>query len=309
MNRVTAGSSVPEPGWLSEGGRLRAGWRILAFFGLFALFAIAGQLAASVLPRNPLGWVSWLATAGSALVAGWIVLSHFDGRPLGALGFPWSRAAAVDFGRGLVLGGGLLGSAALLVFASGSARFVADGGTPGDYLAQLGVTLLYFGIAAAAEELLFRGYAFQALVEGIGTWPAILISSALFSWMHGQNPNITALAFGNIFLAGVLLALAYLRTRSLWYATAVHLGWNWVMASLLDFPVSGLVFDTPLYDAVEEGADWWTGGSFGPEAGAAGTIVLLAGIAWLLRTRRLRESPEMRALRPLVDARLGPEEP
>jgi hypothetical protein len=108
----------------------------------------------------------------------------------------------------------------------------------------------------------------------------------------------------------VLLSLAYLRTRSLWFATGVHLGWNWVMAALLDFPVSGLTFfDTPLYDAVVRGAPWWTGGDFGPEAGLAGTLVLLAGIGWLARGGRLSESPQMRELGPIVDRRLQPAEP
>ncbi len=300
---------MAEHAGLARGGRLRFVWRIGAYFALFFLLAIAGQLAGSMLPRDPLGWVSWITTLASALVAGWIVLSHLDGRPLGALGFPWSRDALRDSGSGLLVGGALLGAAALLVFLTGAARFAADTGTLREYVAQMAVTFAFFAIAAAAEELLFRGYAFQALVEGIGVWPAVLASSAVFSWLHGQNPNITPLAFGNIFLAGVLLALAYLRTRSLWFATGVHLGWNWMMATVLDFPVSGLTFDTPLYDAAEVGADWWTGGEFGPEAGLAGTLVLLVGIAWMLRTRRFRESEEMRALRPLVDVRLGAAEP
>jgi hypothetical protein len=113
-------------------------------------------------------------------------------------------------------------------------------------------------------------------------------------------------AIVNIFLAGVLLSLAYVRTRSLWFATGLHAGWNWTMASLFGFPVSGLsIVDTPLYDARETGADWWTGGAFGPEAGLAGTLAVLAGVLWLWRTRALAESERMRARRPLVDAAPG----
>ncbi|MBW3573057.1 MAG: CPBP family intramembrane metalloprotease, partial [Gemmatimonadetes bacterium] len=161
--------------------------------------------------------------------------------------------------------------------------------------------------AAAAEEAMFRGYAFQALVQGIGAWPAVVASSALFAYAHGGNTNVTPLALANIFLAGVMLAVAYLRTRSLWFATAVHLGWNWAMASLLDFPVSGIVMDMPLYTGREAGPDWLTGGAFGPEAGLAATLTIVLGTAWMWRTRRLGESSHMRALRPLVDDRLGPE--
>jgi uncharacterized protein len=169
-------------------------------------------------------------------------------------------------------------------------------------------SLVFFGIAAAWEEALFRGYPFQVLVEGIGAWPAIVITSALFAWAHGQNPEVTTLALLNIFLAGVLLALAYLRTRSLWFATALHLGWNWAMAFWFDLPVSGLTaFDTPGYSGVAVGPEWWTGGAFGPEAGLAATVVLITGIVWLLRTRRVAVAPEMHQLGPIVDRRLPPE--
>lgn len=284
--------------------------RIAAYFALLFPFLIVGQYAASFLPRHPLGWASWIVVAASALAAGWIVVSHLDQRPLGALGFPLVRQSAPEAAWGMILGGGLIALAAALLLVSGTAGFRPDAGGGGEYAGHLLVTLAFFWLAAAAEELLFRGYAFQALVESLGVWPAVVATSALFSWMHGGNPGIGPIAFVNIFLAGVMLALAYLRTRSLWFATAVHAGWNWTMASLLDFPVSGLTaFDTPLYDAVETGADWWTGGGFGPEAGLAGSIALAAATVWLLRTRRLRESDALREMLPLVDARAAAIEP
>ncbi|HEU0078274.1 MAG TPA: CPBP family intramembrane glutamic endopeptidase, partial [Longimicrobiaceae bacterium] len=139
------------------------------------------------------------------------------------------------------------------------------------------------------------------LARGIGPWPAAVLLSLLFALAHAQNPNVRPLGLANIALAGVMLSAAYLRTRSLWFATAVHLGWNWSMATLLDLPVSGLEIDTPLYTGMETGPDWWTGGAFGPEAGLAATLVLAAGTAWLVRTPRLRESPDARRLGPLLD--------
>lgn len=283
-------------------GRGRAVWRIAVYFLLLFLFLIAGQYAASVLPRDPLGWATWIIAAAGALAAGAIAITHLDGRPIGALGFPLHRHVPREVAVGLAMGGGLLAVAAILLFATGTAHFVSDEGTLPLYLGRLAATLVFFWIAAAAEELLFRGYAFQALVEAAGIWPAVLVSSAIFSWVHGSNPNVTPIAFANIFLAGVWLALVYLHTRSLWSATAAHAGWNWTMAALLDFPVSGLTtIDVPLYGVVETGADWYTGGAFGPEAGLVGTIALLLGL-WT--TRRLRPAPEMQRLRPLVDERM-----
>ncbi|HEU0012150.1 MAG TPA: CPBP family intramembrane glutamic endopeptidase [Longimicrobium sp.] len=240
-----------------------------------------------------------------ALVAGWVLLAAVDRRRPGALGFALEPAAARDGAVGVALGGVLQGAAVLLLAVAGTARWVADEGGMPEYVAALAGSFAFFAVAAAFEEALFRGYAFQALVQGIGAWPAILASSALFAWAHAGNANVTPIGLANIFLAGVLLAVAYLRTRSLWFATAVHLGWNWTMSALLDFPVSGFVYDTPLYSARETGADWWTGGAFGPEAGLAATLTLAAGTAWLLRTRAVGESATMRGLRPLVDEARG----
>lgn len=278
-----------------------AAWRLLLFAVVYSGLAAAGSL----LPRVPgPGGLSWTDTAvalASAVLAGWVMLNGVERRPPGALGFAAERAAPRGFAAGLVLGGAVLGAAVLAVAATGGLRWVQDGGTAAGYAAALAEVFLFLAVAAAFEEALFRGYPFQVLVNAMGDWPAALAVSGLFAWAHHLNPNVGALALANIFLAGVFLSLAYLRTRSLWFATGVHLGWNWTMAALLDLPVSGLPLDTPLYSAVETGADWWTGGAFGPEAGVAATAALLLGTGWLLRTRRVGASPGMRALRPLPD--------
>jgi uncharacterized protein len=283
---------------------LRSGWRIL-------LFVVLAFLVASVL-----GWLwsaaglPWTMAAGSGvalaalLVSGWVMITRMDGRPPAALGFPLAPAAARESGAGLALGGAALGAAVLLLVAAGTVRWVADEGTVPEYAAVLGGSLAFFAVAAAVEEALFRGYPFQVLVQGIGVWPAVGVSSALFAAAHAANAHVDWIALANIFLAGVMLAVAYLKTRSLWFATGVHLGWNWTMASLLDFPVSGFEWNTPLYSAAVDGPQWWTGGAFGPEAGIPATAVLLALTGWMLRTRRLAPSPPVTAAGPLVDDRL-----
>jgi hypothetical protein len=131
---------------------------------------------------------------------------------------------------------------------------------------------------------------------------ATVIASAAFAAGHAGNPNVDAFGLVNIFLAGVLLSAAYLRTRSLWFATAVHLGWNWCMASLFDLPVSGLtMFDTPGYEAHIGGARWVSGGAFGPEGGVVGTAAFALALLAVLRLRSVRPTPRMLATRPLVD--------
>jgi membrane protease YdiL (CAAX protease family) len=283
---------------------LRAGWRILGF-ALLAMGAAVVLASFAQALRLPMEMAATFAIGLlSALLAGWAMLGLVDRRRPGALGFALEPAAARDSVVGLGIGGALLGGAVVVLAVASMARWVADEGTVPEYVAALATSFAFFAVAAAAEEAVFRGYAFQALVQGIGVWPAVVVSSALFAYAHGGNANVTPLALANIFLAGVMLAVAYLRTRSLWFATAVHLGWNWTMASLLDFPVSGFVLDVPLYTARETGPDWMTGGPFGPEAGLAASVAIVLGTAWMWRTRALGESPGMRELRPLVDDRL-----
>jgi uncharacterized protein len=288
--------------------RLRSGWRLLLFLVLFAAFTFVGQVALAALPPESLFWVAPGVLLIAALAAGWILIARLDGRPVGALGFHLTAAAPREVGTGLLLGCGLLGAVVLLLVATRTVAWRPEAGTIGGYAAMMVMSFLFFVVAAAWEEAFFRGYPFQVLVEGVGAWPAILISAAVFALAHGQNPAVTPLALANIFLASVLLAVAYLRTRSLWFATALHAGWNWTMAFVLDLPVSGLTaFDTPGYSGVERGPEWWTGGDFGPEAGVAATLVLLLGIAWLMWTRRILPAREMRELGPIVDRRLGRE--
>ena len=284
---------------------VRAGWRILLFVIFCAAFLLmtASALAASGLFSDLV--VGFVAMLVAALAASFVMMRWVERRPFGALGFAAEPRAVGETLGGFALGGAMLGCSVLLLAVAGTARWVADSGTVPEYAASLGGALAMFAVAAAAEEVVFRGYPLQVMVQGIGVWPAVLVSSALFSAGHASNPNVTWVALANIFLAGIMLAVAYLRTRSLWFATALHLAWNWVMSALLDFPVSGLQRDTPLYSARELGADWWTGGPFGPEAGLAATLVIVGGTLWMLRTPRLSESARMREMRPLVDVRLG----
>lgn len=284
---------------------VRAGWRIGLWTGAFVLLASAAFLALMAAGVRPGLEASTAVELAASLVAGWVMLALVDRRPLGALGYARDPAARRDSLLGFALGAAAITVAAGVLTVAGTVRWVADSGSWPEYVATLGQALVVFAVAAAAEEAIFRGYVFQALVQGVGAWPAVLGSSALFALAHWNNPSVSAVALANIFLAGVMLGWAYLRTRSLWFCTAVHLGWNWMMSAALDFPVSGLVRDTPLYDVAAAGPRWMTGGSFGPEGGVAATVVIAGLTTLLVWAPWLRESARMRDLRPLVDARLG----
>jgi len=293
-----AGGSLSRTGaWTHAVGR------ILLFLALFLGFLVVGSpLVAGEQDTTRFMALSSAVTLAAALGAGAIVIVRFDGRRIGALGFALTSATIHELGIGLAIGAGsiVLVTAALAVM--GTIGFAGQAGSIAGWASAVGAHFAILAVAAAAEEALFRGYAFQALSRATGPAVAMLATSVAFALAHRGNPGVDAIALLNIFLAGVLLAAAYLRTRSLWFATAVHLGWNWGMASLLDLPVSGLdLLDTPLYEPAVGGPAWLTGGPFGPEGGLAGTLAFAFALGAVLRWPGLDESAAMRALRPLVD--------
>lgn len=131
-------------------------------------------------------------------------------------------------------------------------------------------------IAALAEEVAFRGYPFQRLIEAIGPTSATLLISILFGLIHLNNPGSTGASTLVTILAGWLLALAYLRTRALWVAWGFHLAWNVSMGILFGLPISGITNFSPAISTNTVGPAWITGGDYGPEGSAICAVVLLA---------------------------------
>lgn len=313
----------------SRTGRVRWGWRL----GLFLVLFLAVLLAAGlVLSQLPLGWsettgmtAGAAVSAAAALAASWLLAERVEGVPLAALGLPVDALLPRDLGRGFLLGAGLIGVAVAAMAAAGWVRWTGepDGFALGAFLASLVQVTVFLGVAAFLEELIFRGYPFQVVAEGLGGGWALALTSLAFAVAHAWNPGLgpgalleeaspeKVIPLVNIGLAGLVLGLAYWRTYSLWFATGVHLGWNWTMGFAADLPVSGLepgaagyaLFETPGFDAVLEGPALWTGGAFGPEGGLTVTLASLAGIAWLARTDALSRALRVRALGALPDRR------
>jgi hypothetical protein len=101
-----------------------------------------------------------------------------------------------------------------------------------------------------------------------------VLSSTLFALGHLFNPNMSVPAAIGLFLAGLFLAYAYLRTRRLWLPIGLHIGWNFFESTVLGFPVSGLSLFGLLENSLA-GPELYTGGAFGPEGG----LILLPALA------------------------------
>jgi uncharacterized protein len=286
------------PVWAAETAR------ILVYLGLFVAlsFMLGGAWYALPIPDTG-AWVfsGTLVTAAAAVLAGVAVLRLADGRPAAALGIGVSGVAVRQSVLGFGIGAAALLATALGMLVTGSLGYAPAEGTAVTWAAALALHGAIFAVAAFAEEALFRGYAFQVLARWGGPAVATVLTAALFALAHGSNPEVGWVGLVNIFLAGLLLGIAYLRTLSLWFVTALHMAWNWTMASLLDMPVSGwAVFDTPLYDATLGGPGWWSGAGFGPEGGLVGTLGFSVALLLVLRLRGVTRDEHIAAARPLV---------
>jgi uncharacterized protein len=82
--------------------------------------------------------------------------------------------------------------------------------------------------APIGEEALFRGVIYRAIRARWGIRAAIFGSSLLFAASH-----INLLSVGVIFVIGILLAVAYERTGSLWATLLMHCVYNGLMFTLL----------------------------------------------------------------------------
>jgi membrane protease YdiL (CAAX protease family) len=297
--------------FFNDAGRLRSGWRLLIFVGVYAvvltLLGVLLRLAFSLFPdhralrflEGAWGWVvQALILFIPAALVGWGCGALLEGLPWRALGWARHRGWVRDLLMGSLIGALSLLLACVMAAAPGGFRFTFTAAAMIPLAVKTLLTSgLIFILAAAAEEVLFRGYPLQTVLRSWPTWAAIIPTSLAFAAIHLGNPNtVPGFSFINTALAGVWLAVAYLRTRSLWFPLGIHWSWNWMMGAVLGLPVSGInaITPQPLMRATDQGPAWLTGGAYGIEGGAACTIVLIISTIFIWRTRLVSATEEMR---------------
>ena len=107
------------------------------------------------------------------------------------------------------------------MFGAGVAEFSLSQASAGRVIYSGLFLLAFFVPAAAFEELAFRGYPFQRLIESVGPVAAVVALSALFGLAHAANPHSTVLSVFNTGLAGAAFCVGYLKTRALWFSVGL----------------------------------------------------------------------------------------
>jgi membrane protease YdiL (CAAX protease family) len=204
-----------------------------------------------------------------------VAMSLLEGRSFGDYGLPLRGAFGKLFWQGALFGLAEISAVIGVIATFGSYHF-------GD-LAIHGANLLrwaafwgaFFVLVGLYEEFAFRGYVQFTLAQAVSFWPAAVLLSAAFGFVHRTNQGETKMGLAGIVLTGLFWCLTLRRTGNLWFAVGMHASFDFGETFLYSVPDSGYIFPGHLSNATLAGPAWLTGGSAGPEASVCDFIMLL----------------------------------
>ena len=222
---MTSGHEYGEVRW-GVGDMVLASAISLGAFGVFFL-AIVGVSTVNRWDGN-LSSLAWLAAIAESvlLISVWLIVVKRHRLSWDAVGVrlpPGGQAF-------LLAATALLGS---LAFTSAYAFIVSNMGldalTPEPLPVELagdGAVVALTALALGAwvpfvEEVFFRGFLFAGLAARYGLYVGVAVSAALFALVHFSLATIIP-----IFVTGVLFALVYHTTKSIWIPMAAHSAQN-----------------------------------------------------------------------------------
>ncbi len=278
----------------SDERRLRAGWRLSLQAMLQIVLTVATACGAllfvqpqllAIQALNPSStWglaASELVEVGTVTLSVWLARRLLDKRPFAGLGLDLSSRTLLDLASGFCIALLTMGFIFMAEWSLGWLTVTGFAWQAEPAQAVLGNILTFLGIFVLvgwSEELMSRGYHLQTIASGLNLTWGLILSSAIFGILHLANPHATLISAAGIFLAGLFLAYAYVRTGQLWCSIGIHIGWNFFEGVVFGFPVSGL----DVYHLISSrisGPVLWTGGPFGPEAGLVVVPAMLFGAA------------------------------
>lgn len=276
------------PFYNGEEQRLRALFRVLLFIFLFVM-AMGGTTFI------PIIWLQYMVRTLIIVGLFYGMFRFVDRRPWQYSGLQIDSTWVNECLAGIGIAGLTMGLIFLVEWLTGGLEITGfawelSGST--FWLIPLLVFFIQMISVGFYEEVMARGYLLPNITEGFtfgnitpqkATIIAIVISAAIFGLAHGSNPNSTPTAVVSIMLAGVMLAVPFIITGRLALSIGLHFSWNFSQGGIFGFRVSGMEFKGGLIEIRQLGPDWWTGGSFGPEAGLIGIfgILLILGLSLL----------------------------
>lgn len=97
-------------------------------------------------------------------------------------------------------------------------------------------------ITATTEELIFRGYILNNLLEIINPHIAVIGSSLLFSYIHLQYSFLYA---SQAFLFALIVGYGYIWSRNLYFCIGIHFAWNFMESVIYSHSLFNVVVANP----------------------------------------------------------------
>ncbi len=273
--------------FLNEKG-LRAGWRLLIYAAFVAAIGAGGGIILQHFARPTRGVFSprylfvgeifsFVVVFGAALI-----MSLIERRSPGAYGLPARDAFGKLFWQGFLVGLAEVSALVGLISAFGGYSFGALAVHGGELWRWAVLWAVFFVFVGLFEEFLFRGYTQFTLADGIGFWPAAILLSGSFGYVHLKNPGEGPIGAAAVVMIGLIFAFTLRRTGNLWFAVGLHASFDFGETFLYSVPNSGVVFDGHLSNASLHGAKWLTGGTVGPE-GSVFSFLTMALLVLVVR--------------------------
>ena len=270
-----------------HGNRLRAYLEFLAgilFYFLARSFAVHGATGLANGAYEPLieqAMLVFLLIVAYAAFGFWID-RQLD--PIGEQGLNRRAGSLKEFGMGAAVGWSIALACVLPMTVMGgiavafSAQLSAWG--------WLAADLAFFALLALAEEVAFRGYAFQRFENAVGSAGATLGFAAIYAIVQALTPgaNHASVAVSVVFT--ILLSTAYLRTRALWVSWGINFAWKASRAVVFGLAVNGVSTHSPIVQGDPMGPFWLSGGAFGLEGSWLTFFVMIAAIPVVVRVTR-----------------------
>lgn len=253
---------------------LHAGWRVLIFLAIsVALFAGEGLILRLLIHQRPpkisfTAMTLLVAEGGSfaVILIASAIMGAFEKRTLGHYGLPVGHAFGAEFWRGAALGFAAITALLGTMRAAGVFHFggVALHGT--ELVKYAFLWTCVFLLVGFFEEFGFRGYLLYTMTDGLGFWPAAIVLSTIFGYVHHNNSGETWLGAFSAGEIGFVFCLMLRGTGSLWMPIGFHAAWDWGETFFYGVPDSGQVAAGHFFDSTLSGPAWLTGGTVGPEA-------------------------------------------
>ena len=273
--------------FLNEKG-LRTGWRILIFLSFTLLTLLPIVLALSLLPIDTISQdnrlflvINTFPIFLTVIFSTYLITRFIEKRRFRTIGFEFHSGVGKEIFSGLLIGFLMISLIFFIQLIFGDVNISFANFSIKVIAVNFILYTVIFAIQSSGEEIFFRGYLFQALIEGTNKITAVGILSVMFGGVHLFNPNASIFSVLNIALTGILFSIAYIRTRSLWLPCALHFSWNFFTGFVYSVPVSGVKVSPSLLTIKNNIPEFLSGGNFGPEGGIIGSIVFLAGIFYI----------------------------